>query len=68
MLTQAFTTTEMGNERNGDRPFILAGHSQGTFHAARLLGERIAGTPLAEKMVAACLVGYFRRKAKALRR
>jgi hypothetical protein len=43
---------------NGDRPFILAGHSQGTFHAARLLRERIAGTPLAEKMVAAYLIGY----------
>ena len=46
------------NEKNGDRPFILAGHSQGTFHATRLLRERIAGTPLEKKMIAAYLVGY----------
>ena len=29
------------------KPFILASHSQGTFHAFRLIQERIDGTPLA---------------------
>lgn len=41
----------------GNRPFILAGHSQGTFHAVRLLQEEILGTPLQGRMVAAYLVG-----------
>ncbi|MGE0621321.1 MAG: DUF3089 domain-containing protein [Pseudomonadales bacterium] len=40
------------------QPFILAGHSQGTAHAARLLRERIAGTALASRLVAAYLVGF----------
>ncbi len=44
--------------RNDGRPFILAGHSQGSLHGMRLLQERIAGTPLARRMVAAYLVGY----------
>jgi len=39
------------------RPFIIASHSQGTFHAFRLIKERIDGTPLAERMVAAYLIG-----------
>jgi|SRR5579871_277757 len=39
------------------RPFILASHSQGTFHAFRLIRERIDGTPLADRMVAAYLLG-----------
>ena len=43
---------------NAGRPFILAGHSQGALHALLLLQERIAGTPLAERMVAAYVVGW----------
>jgi hypothetical protein len=43
---------------NHGRPFILAGHSQGSLHGMRLLQERIAGTPLAQRLVAAYLVGY----------
>jgi len=39
------------------RPFIIASHSQGTFHAFRLLRERIDGTPLAQRLVAAYLLG-----------
>jgi carboxymethylenebutenolidase len=39
------------------RPFVLAGHSQGTRHARRLLARRISGTPLAKRMVAAFLPG-----------
>jgi hypothetical protein len=40
------------------QPFILAGHSQGTRHAARLLREEIGPTALLERMVAAYLVGF----------
>lgn len=39
-------------------PFILAGHSQGSAHGARLLREEIAGRPLAERLVAAYLIGF----------
>jgi hypothetical protein len=42
---------------SGDRPIILAGHSQGALHLSRLLRERIAGTPLARRIVAAYVVG-----------
>jgi pimeloyl-ACP methyl ester carboxylesterase len=41
-----------------DQPFILAGHSQGTKHATRLLQEEIASTQLLSRMVAAYLVGF----------
>lgn len=41
-----------------EQPFILAGHSQGTRHATQLLRERIAGSPLQQRMVAAYLVGF----------
>jgi len=43
--------------RIGDRPFIIAGHSQGAFHAATLLEKRIDGTPLQRRMVAAYIIG-----------
>lgn len=39
------------------RPFILAGHSQGSVLAARLLEQEIAGTALRERLVAAYLIG-----------
>lgn len=39
------------------RPFVIASHSQGTHHGVVLLRERIDGTPLAERMVAAYLIG-----------
>jgi hypothetical protein len=42
----------------GDRPIILAGHSQGALHLSRLLVDRIAGTPLAKRIVAAYVVGW----------
>jgi hypothetical protein len=38
-------------------PLILAGHSQGSIHLARLLAERIRGTPAARRIVAAYVVG-----------
>jgi hypothetical protein len=41
-----------------DRPIILAAHSQGSLHLERLLRERIAGTPVADRIVAAYVVGW----------
>jgi hypothetical protein len=42
----------------GDRPIILAGHSQGALHLERLLRERIAGKAIARRIVAAYVVGW----------
>ncbi len=42
----------------GDRPIVLAGHSQGALHLTRLLKDRIAGQPLAKRIVAAYVVGW----------
>ncbi|QDX24967.1 DUF3089 domain-containing protein [Sphingomonas suaedae] len=42
----------------GDRPIILAGHSQGALHLKRLLRDRVAGKPLAKRIVAAYVVGW----------
>lgn len=41
-----------------DRPVVLAGHSQGAYHLRRLLRDRVAGTPLARRIVAAYLIGW----------
>lgn len=40
------------------QPIFLAGHSQGALHLTRLLREKIAGTPLAKRVVAAYVVGW----------
>jgi len=40
------------------RPIILAGHSQGALHLSRLLREKVAGTPTADRIVAAYVVGW----------
>ncbi len=40
------------------RPILLVGHSQGSLHLLRLLHDRIAGRPLARRVVAAYLVGW----------
>jgi hypothetical protein len=42
---------------NRGRPFILASHSQGTHHSIALLEKKINGTELAERMVAAYIIG-----------
>jgi hypothetical protein len=42
----------------GDRPIILAGHSQGALHLERLLREKVAGKPIARRIVAAYVVGW----------
>ena len=41
-----------------DKPIILAGHSQGSLHLTRLLRDKVAGTPLARRIVAAYAVGW----------
>jgi hypothetical protein len=43
---------------NGGRPFIIASHSQGSLHAMRLLQDRVIGTPLQKRLVAAYLIGW----------
>jgi hypothetical protein len=45
-------------EESGDRPIILAGHSQGALHLERLLREKIAGKRIARRIVAAYVVGW----------
>jgi hypothetical protein len=42
----------------GDRPIILAGHSQGALHLERLLRDKVAGKPIAKQVVAAYVVGW----------
>ncbi len=45
---------------SADRPFIIAGHSQGSAHALRLLAERVNDSPsLRDRLVGAYLIGYF---------
>ena len=43
---------------NAGGPIILAGHSQGALHLERLLQDRIAGKPVAKRIVAAYVVGW----------
>ena len=42
----------------GDRPIILTGHSQGALHLTRLLRDKVAGQPIADRIVAAYVVGW----------
>ena len=49
---------EFLREVGPDRPIILAGHSQGALLLSRLLHERIAGTVLTRRIVAAYIVGW----------
>lgn len=48
-------------QENGGRPFIIASHSQGTRHAYQLISETINGTALANRLVAAYLIGFPRQ-------
>lgn len=41
-----------------DRPFLLAGHSQGSLLLLRLLAQRLSGGPLVDRLVAAYLPGW----------
>jgi len=42
---------------NNGRPIIIASHSQGTWHAGRLLKEFFEGKPLMKQLVSAYIVG-----------
>lgn len=44
-------------KRTKGRPFILAGHSQGSLHLTRLIEARVAGKALQKRLVAAYLIG-----------
>ena len=44
---------------NKGRPFILAGHSQGSRLGRLLIEREIAGKPVARRMVAAYLIGHW---------
>ncbi|MEN1786387.1 MAG: DUF3089 domain-containing protein [Bacteroidota bacterium] len=44
---------------NNGRPFFLAGHSQGALHTMRLIDDRIEGTDIAKRMVAAYPIGFW---------
>lgn len=46
------------NQIGPDRPIILAGHSQGALHLTHLLKDKVAGTPLTRRIVAAYAVGW----------
>lgn len=39
-------------------PIVIAGHSQGSLHVIRLLREEVNGTPLADRLVAAYVIGW----------
>ena len=41
-----------------DEPILLAGHSQGSLHLVNLLARRVAGTPVARRIVAVYLGGW----------
>ena len=46
------------NNHNQGRPLIIASHSQGAYHASRLLKEYFDGTTDQNKLIAAYLVGF----------
>lgn len=50
------------DEYSQGRPFIIAGHSQGARHAEILLKDRILGTQLESRLVAAYPIGFNLRK------
>ncbi|MFM5883898.1 MAG: DUF3089 domain-containing protein [Novosphingobium sp.] len=41
------------------QPFVLAGHSQGSYHIKRLMAEKIKGTPLAGRVLAVYAIGWI---------
>lgn len=41
-----------------DTPIVLAGHSQGALHLKRLLADEVRGSPAADRLVAAYVIGW----------
>ena len=63
-LDLAYTDVESAfdyfiENNNYDKPFIVAGHSQGALHAQRLIINRIQGTSLQERFICAYAIGYM---------
>ncbi len=54
-VKKAFVHFLENNHNN--RPIIIAAHSQGTYHAGRLLKEFFENKPLSEKLVCAYIIG-----------
>ena len=48
------------------RGIVLAGHSQGSFIIKRLIAQKVAGTPLARRLVAAYVIGWAVDQARDL--
>lgn len=46
-------------QRSNGRPFLVAGHSQGSRHLEFLLADEISGTPLMERFVGAWPIGFY---------
>jgi hypothetical protein len=44
--------------RSSGRPFVLVGHSQGSWHLQRLIAEEIEGKPVARQMALAIIPGF----------
>jgi hypothetical protein len=55
-VEEAFDAFVAAQPKN--KPIILAGHSQGALHLTTLLKNKIAGTPLAKRIVAAYVIGW----------
>ena len=45
-------------EADPKAPIVVAGHSQGSMHLMRLMRDRVAGKPLARRIVAAYIIGW----------
>lgn len=46
------------DEIGDEKPFVLASHSQGTFHMVRLVMEEVSGTPLMDRLIAVYAIGH----------
>ena len=44
--------------RSANRPYVLVGHSQGSWHLQRLIAEEIEGKPAAARMALAIIPGF----------
>ncbi len=55
----------ISNENQG-KPFVIASHSQGSFHGLKLLKNKIDGTPLLKRLVAAYIIGMSTVTRKAV--
>lgn len=55
-IERAFDTFIAAIPKN--QPIILVGHSQGALHLIHLMTRRVAGTPVARRIVAAYIVGW----------